>query len=113
MKERGMEPCLTEIYDHCIELQRNNQLHSTNLIRQIYKPFTTEEISAKIACLITPKEPTPPVQVIYQTIEDLHESCPTNLGDWYFTGNYPTPGGNRIVNKAFINYFEGKNIRTS
>ncbi|CAN5670323.1 amidophosphoribosyltransferase [soil metagenome] len=111
LKERSMEDVLQLTYDKIKELQRNNQLHSENVVRQIYKPFTTEEISAKIAQLITPKEVTLPVEVIYQTIEDLHDSCPTNTGDWYFTGNYPTSGGNRVVNKAFINYYEGKNVR--
>ena len=111
IKESGQENVLIEILNKCKELQRNNQLHTQNLIRQIYKPFTLEEISKKIAELITPKEISVPVDVIYQTIEDLHDSCPTNLGDWYFTGNYPTPGGNRVVNKAFINYMEGKNVR--
>lgn len=111
LKERGMDDVLETTYEKIKELQRNNQLHSENVVRQIYKPFTTEEISAKIAQLITPKEVTLPVEVIYQTIEDLHDSCPTNTGDWYFTGNYPTPGGNRVVNKAFINYYEGKNVR--
>ena len=81
------------------------------MVKHIYKPFTVAEISKKIAQLITPEEITVPVDVIYQTIEDLHESCPTNLGDWYFTGNYPTPGGNRVVNKAFLNFMLGKNVR--
>ena len=111
MKERGIENCIEVIYKNCKELERNNKLHTENLVRHIYKPFTTEEISDKIAQLITPKEVSIPVQVIYQKIKDLHESCPTNTGDWYFTGNYPTPGGNRVVNKAFINYYEGKNVR--
>lgn len=111
LKERGMEDIIKAVYEKIKELQRNNQLHSENVVRQIYRPFTTEEISDKIAQLITPKEVKLPVQVIYQTIEDLHECCPTNLGDWYFTGNYPTAGGNRVVNKAFINYYEGKNLR--
>ncbi|MBA3673726.1 MAG: amidophosphoribosyltransferase [Chitinophagaceae bacterium] len=111
IKESEQEQLLGEILHKCKELQRNNKLHTENLIRQIYKPFTLEAISKKIAQLITPKEITIPVDVIYQTIEDLHDSCPTNLGDWYFTGNYPTPGGNRVVNKAFINYMEGKNVR--
>ncbi len=111
MKERGMEGVLKELTEKCAELQRNNQLHTENIVRQVYKPFTTEEISAKIAQLITPQEIDLPVEVIYQTIEDLHESCPTNTGDWYFTGNYPTPGGNRVCNKAFLNYMEGKNVR--
>jgi amidophosphoribosyltransferase len=110
-RERGKENCLTELFNKCKDLSRNNQLHTQNLVRHIYKLFTTEEISEKIAQLITPPEINIPVKVIYQTIEALHESCPTNLGDWYFTGNYPTPGGNRVVNKAFMNYIEGKNVR--
>lgn len=111
IKETGQEKMLCDIFNKCKELERNNKLHTENLIRQIYKPFTLDEISKKIAQLITPKEISIPVDVIFQTIEDLHDSCPTNLGDWYFTGNYPTPGGNRVVNKAFINYMEGKNVR--
>ena len=111
MKERGMEDLLTELQEKCKELQRNNQLHVENVVRQVYKPFTTEEISDKIAQLITPAGLELPVQVIYQTIEDLHDSCPTNTGDWYFTGNYPTPGGNKVCNKAFLNYMDGKNVR--
>jgi len=111
MKEHGKEECLKEIYDKCKELQRLGQLHSENVVKQVYKPFTLEQITNKIAELITPKELDLPVQIIYQTIESLHRACPTNTGDWYFTGNYPTPGGNRVVNKAFINYMEGKNVR--
>ncbi|MBS1933214.1 MAG: amidophosphoribosyltransferase [Bacteroidetes bacterium] len=111
MKERGKENCLQELYDKCKEMQRIGQLDNENVVRQVYKSFTTEEISNKIAELVTPPECKTPVQVIYQTIESLHRACPTNTGDWYFTGNYPTPGGNRVVNKAFINYMEGKNIR--
>ena len=111
LKEKGMEDVLQSAYEKIKELQHSNLSHTENVVRQIYKPFTTEEISNKIAQLITPKEVLVPVEVIYQTIEDLHECCPTNTGDWYFTGNYPTPGGNRVVNKAFVNYYEGKNVR--
>jgi len=111
IKERGMEPMLANLVEKCKELKRNNQLHTVNLVREVYKPFTLEELDQKIAQLITPPEINLPVEVIYQTIEDLHDSCPTNLGDWYFTGNYPTPGGNRVVNTAFLNYMEGKNVR--
>jgi amidophosphoribosyltransferase len=111
LKDRGMEDVLGDTYKAIKELQRNNALHTVNLVRNIYAPFTPEEISKKIAELITPPEVNIPIEVIYQTIESLHESCPTNLGDWYFTGNYPTPGGNRVVNKAFLNYFEGRNVR--
>jgi len=109
--ERKQEALLDDLLLKCKELQRNNQLHTENVVRQVYKQFTLEEISAKIAQLITPKEINIPVDVIYQTIETLHLACPTNTGDWYFTGNYPTPGGNRVCNKAFINYMEGKNVR--
>jgi amidophosphoribosyltransferase len=111
LKETGKECVIKDVHEKILELQRNNQLQKENLVRNIYKPFTTQEISEKIAQLITSKNLKVPVQVIYQTIEDLHECCPTNLGDWYFTGNYPTPGGNRVVNKAFLNYIEGKNVR--
>jgi amidophosphoribosyltransferase len=111
LKEQGNETLVSEMYECCKELARTNQLHTKNVVRQLYKPFTTEQISEKIAQLITPEELDIPVEVIYQKIETLHASCPTNTGDWYFTGNYPTPGGNRVVNKAFMNYCEGKNVR--
>jgi len=111
IKETGKENCLQELYDKCKELQRTGQLHTENVVQQVYKFFTTDQISQKIAELITPPEVKIPVQVIYQTIESLHKACPTNTGDWYFTGKYPTPGGNKVVNKAFINYMEGKNVR--
>ena len=111
LKEQGNERLLAQMYECCKELSRTNQLHTKNVVRQLYKAFTTEQISDKIAQLITPEELDIPVEVIYQKIETLHASCPTNTGDWYFTGNYPTPGGNRVVNKAFMNYLEGKNIR--
>jgi len=111
LKERNKEACLQEIYDHCKELNRSNQLHTENVVKRIYKLFTIDEITNKIAELVTPKNLGIPVQVIYQTIENLHAACPSNLGDWYFTGNYPTPGGNKVVNKAFMNYMEGKNVR--
>jgi len=111
MREKGKMSCLKELWERCKEMQRNHQLHTENLVKQVYKQFTTEEISAKIAELITPKDLEIPVEVIFQSIETLHKSCPNNLGDWYFTGNYPTPGGNRVVNKAFMNYMEGKNVR--
>jgi amidophosphoribosyltransferase len=110
-KERGLENELQEILAQCKALEAKNELHTENLVRLVYKPFTLGEISNKIAQLITPDDVTIPVQVIYQTIETLHEACPNNKGDWYFTGNYPTPGGNRVCNKAFINFMEGKDVR--
>jgi len=109
--ESKQEALLEEMLERCKELQRNSQLHTENVVRQLYKPFSLSEMSKKIAQLITPKDITIPVKVIYQTIETLHLACPTNTGDWYFTGNYPTPGGNRVCNKAFMNYMEGKDVR--
>lgn len=111
LKETKQTHILNEMLLECKELLRNNQLHTQNVVRKMYKPFTLQQISDKIAQLITPEGLTIPVEVIYQTIETLHESCPTNLGDWYFTGNYPTPGGNRVCNKAFMNYMAGKDVR--
>ncbi len=111
LKESGRAGLLTELYDKCREWHESNMLHTENLVRMLYKPFTPEEISVKIASLITPDDIHIPVDVIYQKIETLHEACPGNKGDWYFTGNYPTPGGNRVCNKAFMNYMEGKNVR--
>ena len=111
MKERGKDECLKKLLEKCKDLQRNNQLHKENIVQQLYKQFAVGEISAKIAQLITPPGINVPVEVIFQDIEGLHKACPNNLGDWYFTGDYPTPGGNKVVNKAFINYMEGKNVR--
>ena len=82
-----------------------------NYVKNIYKPFSPQEISIKISKLLTPKDTKAKVEIIYQSIEDLHISCPNHSGDWYFTGNYPTPGGTKVVNTAFINYIEGNNKR--
>lgn len=111
LRTRGMEDIADQVYQECRDRQRSGQLHTENLVRRIYKPFSTEDISDMVARLITPPEVDIPVQVIFQTIEDLHKACPGNTGDWYFTGNYPTPGGNRVVNRAFINFMEGRNVR--
>ena len=111
LKERGMDYVLTEVQEKINQLIVSDELHTENIVRQIYKPFTTQEISDKIAQLITPEGVNVSVEVIYQTIEDLHDSCPTNTGDWYFTGNYPTAGGNKVCNKAFLNFMDGKNVR--
>lgn len=111
LKDHGKSDLLDTVYNTCKELHRNNQLNTENIVRQIYAPFTPQQISAKIAQLITPAEVNIPVEVIYQTIEDLHDACPNNTGDWYFTGNYPTPGGNRVVNRAFMNFMEGRDVR--
>ena len=81
----------------------------TNYVKDIYKPFSVDEISKKISELVTPKNTNSEVEIIYQSIVDLHASCPNHQGDWYFTGNYPTPGGMKVLNNAFMNYIEGKN----
>lgn len=111
LNEKGMSNIIDEVYNKIKALEASGELHTENVVRQLYKPFTPEDISDKIAQLITPEDIKIPIEVIYQTIEDLHLCCPTNTGDWYFTGNYPTPGGNKVCNKAFVNYVEGKNVR--
>ena len=82
-----------------------------NYVKEIYAPFTDQEISDKIAEMLTPDNTKAEVKIIYQTVENLHKACPKNLGDWYFTGDYPTDGGNRVVNRAFMNFYEGKDAR--
>ncbi|HMR91036.1 MAG TPA: amidophosphoribosyltransferase [Chitinophagaceae bacterium] len=111
LKESGRQHILTGMLERCRELNRTNQLNNENVVKALYEPFTAEEISKKVAELITPADVKIPVEVIFQTIEGLHKACPGNLGDWYFTGNYPTSGGNKVVNKAFMNYMEGRNER--
>jgi amidophosphoribosyltransferase len=111
IRERGMDMVLDQAYQKIKQLEAESQLHTINVVKEIYAAFSPEEISDKIAQLITPNNVNIPVEVIYQTVEDLHECCPTNTGDWYFTGNYPTPGGNKVCNKAFVNYMEGNNVR--
>lgn len=111
LRERGMEEVITHVYNKCKEQVHLPKEQIKNYVKEIYAPFSNEEVSAKIAELLTPPTIHAKVEIIYQTVENLHLSCPNNLGDWYFTGNYPTPGGNKVVNTAFINWVEGKNIR--
>ena len=111
LKDRKQEYILTEAYDKCKAQAHLPKEEMVNYVQEIYKPFTAEEISVKISELLTPKGTKAEVEIIYQSISDLHASCPNHLGDWYFTGDYPTPGGVKVVNKAFINYIEGKNER--
>jgi len=80
-------------------------------VQVLYDQFSYEAISKKIGDILTPPNIEPEVEIIYQTLEGLHRACPNNNGDWYFSGNYPTPGGNRIINKAFMYYYEGKDVR--
>ena len=108
LKETGRQSVIDEVYRKSKAQDNLPKEMIVNYVTDIYKSFTQEEISDKIAAILTPDEVDCPVQLVFQTIEGLHAACPDHTGDWYFTGNYPTPGGNRLVNKAFINYYEGK-----
>ena len=108
LKETKQEHILNTTYELCKAAIASNSLAQENYVKAIYEPFTAQEISAKIAALLTPADVHAQVDIIYQTLEGLHHACPENNGDWYFTGNYPTPGGNRVANKAFINFMEQK-----
>ena len=111
IKERKLDHLLDEAYERCkAELDLPKE-QIKNEVKPLYDQFTQEEISKKIAEIVTSKGIKPKVEVIYQTIEGLHRACPDHPGDWYFSGNFPTPGGNRVVNKAFVNYMEGKDER--
>ena len=106
-KENGNERIVEEIYHKCKAQEKLNDNEQINFVKELYAPFTDEDISNQIAELISNETIKTKVKVIFQSVKDLHRACPKNLGDWYFTGNYPTPGGNRVVNKAYINFFEG------
>lgn len=111
LKENGQAGLIDEVY-HKSKAQENKPKEEiVNYVKEIYAPFTDEQISGKITELVTPDNINAKTEVVYNTIESLHKACPYNTGDWYFTGNYPTPGGNKVVNRAFINYYEGNNKR--
>ncbi len=111
LKETGNENIINNTYKKCKSQQSFPKEKIVNYVKQIYKPFTAEEISAKIAQMLKTNTINAEVEIIYQTIENLHIAVPNDLGDWYFTGDYPTPGGNKVVNNSFINYIEGNNKR--
>lgn len=111
LKEKGMETVINEVYNKCREQISMPGEEIVNYVKQIYEPFTYDEVSQKISELLSSRELHAEVKIVYQTVENLHIACPGHLGDWYFTGNYPTPGGNKVVNKAFLDYFEGKKVR--
>lgn len=111
LKERGMENLMNSVYQKCLEQMKLPKEQMINCVKEIYEPFTEEEISDRIAKLLKHEDVNAEVKIIYQSIDALHQACPGNGGDWYFSGNYPTPGGNRVVNKAYINYMEGVNER--
>ena len=107
LREKGKSKVIDEVYRKCKEQQHLPKEEMVNYVKEIYRPFSDEEISGKIAQLLKPAECKCEVEIVYQSVENLHLACPNDLGDWYFTGDYPTPGGNKVVNTAFINYIEG------
>jgi amidophosphoribosyltransferase len=111
LKETGNEGVINSVYKNCKAQQNLPKEEMVNYVKDIYRPFTPEQISDKVAELLTPKGLKPEVKIIFQTIENLHVSCPNDKGDWYFTGKYPTPGGNKVVTTSFINFIEGRNQR--
>lgn len=112
LEERGMQHVIEEVYEKCVAQKDKKKEEIVNHVKAIYAPFTDQEVSDKIAQMLTDKDINAEVKIVFQSIEDLHQACPNNTGDWYFSGNYPTPGGNRLVNNAFINYIEGKENRS-
>lgn len=111
LKERDLYHIVEEVYQKSKAQENFNDADVINYVKEIYAPFTDQGISDKIAEMLTPEDTKAEVKIIYQTVEDLHKACPKNLGDWYFTGDYPTDGGNRVVNRAFMNFYEGKDAR--
>jgi amidophosphoribosyltransferase len=111
LHEHGKSSVLDDVYQKCKAAADNGMLSSENFVKEIYAPFTAEQISKKIAQMLRPEDVNAEVDIIYQSIEGLHQACPNNKGDWYFTGNYPTQGGNRVANRAFMNYMEKKDGR--
>jgi len=111
LKDAGKDDVILKVYQQCKDSAKLPKEEVENYVKAIYEPFTDQEISDRIAQIITPKEIKADVKVIYQTLDNLHKACPDHQGDWYFSGNYPTPGGNKVVNRAFANWMEGKNTR--
>lgn len=111
LKESGQQHIIEEVYRKSKAQENLPKEEVVNYVKEIYAPFTDEQISAKITELVTPENINAEIEIVFNTIESLHKACPGNTGDWYFTGNYPTPGGNKVVNRAFINYYEGNNQR--
>lgn len=111
LKDTNQEQLIDDVYRKCKDQENLPKEEIVNYVKEIYRPFKAEEVSAKIAELLKPDDCVADVEIIYQTIENLHVACPNDTGDWYFTGNYPTPGGNKVVNTSFINYVEGKDGR--
>ena len=108
LKERGMETVIANVYSKCKAQLKLPKEDMVNHVKEIYAPFSDEEISAKMVQLLKPKSVNAEVEIVYQTLDGLHEACPDHTGDWYFSGNYPTPGGVKLVNKAFVDYMENE-----
>ena len=111
LKERGKEKWLDEAYKRAKQELEKPKEDQVNIVKELYSAFSTTEISDKIAAMIRPRELNAGFELIYQSIEGLHSACPDHKGDWYFTGRYPTPGGNKVSNQAFVNYMEGSSRR--
>lgn len=111
LKESGLGSILDATYEKCKDSLTDLTGNHQNYVQELYAPFTYEQVSKRIGEIVTPAKCNAEVQVVFQTVEGLHEACPKHLGDWYFTGDYPTPGGNRVSNKAFVNFMEGKTVR--
>jgi amidophosphoribosyltransferase len=111
LRQTFRENLLDEVYEKAKAQEGLPDEQIVNVVKEIYKPFTADEVSAKISELLTPAGVNAEIEIVFQSIEGLHNACPGHTGDWYFTGDYPTPGGNRVVNRAFMNYMEGKNVR--
>ena len=107
LKEQGKDYLLGEVYEQCLQQEEVAQ----NYVKKLYKQFTPDEISYKIADIVRPEGMKAELQVVFQTIENLHKAIPNHSGDWYFTGDFPTPGGMRVVNKSYVNYMDGKLVR--
>jgi amidophosphoribosyltransferase len=111
LKEHGMQHVIDEVYQKSLAQKNKKKEEIVNYVKKIYEPFTEDELSDKIAKMLKPEDTKAEVKIVYQTIQNLHKACPNHTGDWYFSGNYPTPGGNRMINQAFINYIEGEENR--
>lgn len=111
LKENGLESILDSTYEKCKAALADLTGNQKNYVQEMYNTFSYEQVSKKIAEIVTPAKCQAEIEVVFQTVDHLHDACPKHLGDWYFTGDYPTPGGNRVSNKAFVYFMEGKTVR--
>jgi amidophosphoribosyltransferase len=109
LKESKMENLIDDVYEKCVS--EGQVTGAPNFVNELYKPFTYEQVSEMIGKIVRPDDLQADLEIVYQTVNNLHDACPDHKGDWYFTGNYPTPGGNKVVNKSFVNFMEGKLVR--